>query len=197
MNQTELNKDWIVENAVLAFVGALLVAPTLQPPYETYRLPFWDVTFNVPDPVSFIIATILFVVSFFLVLAYFVRPLGQWALREVPKSSPLPEMLTWLAFTVSWLSVVTKLADGPWWIGPLEWGGLVMFLFLVFRILRGMYRLIFVRMRTPGNSRCSHYGRSWKLPRERPCAPWASPHNGPGPDPQGFDRDNDGIGCKS
>ena len=149
MNQIELNKDWIVENAVLAFVGALLVATALQPPYETYHLPFWNVTFTVPNPVSFVIASIFFLASFFLVLAYFVRPLGQWALREVPKFSPLPEMLTWLAFTVSWLSVVTKLSDGSWWIVPLEWGGLVMFVFLVFRFFRGTYLLLAVRMRTP------------------------------------------------
>ena len=136
-------------------------------PYETYQLPFWNVTFNVPNPVSFAIASILFVASFFLVLAYFVRPLGLWALREVPKSSPLPEMLTWLAFTVSWLSVVTKLADGPWWIVPLEWGGLVMFLFLVFRFFRGTYLLLAVRIVPHGSSRCSPSGCIWELPAKR------------------------------
>lgn len=137
MNQAELNKDWIVENAVLAFVGALLVATTLQPPHETYHVPIWDVTFTVPNPVSFVMAAIFFLVSFVLVLAYFVGPVGEWALRVIPKFSPLPEALTWLAFTVSWFSIINILSGNSWWIPALEWGGAVIFVFLLFRIFRG------------------------------------------------------------
>ena len=140
MNQTELNRDWIAENAVLAFVGALLVAPTLQPSQETYQLPFLSVELTVSNLLPLAIAIFLFLASFLLVLAYFFSPLGLWALREVPKVSPLPEMLTWLAFTVSWISGVNKLSDGSWLIVPLEWGGLLMFVFLLYRLCRGLFR---------------------------------------------------------
>ena len=147
MNQKELNKGWLIENAVLALVGALLVAQTLQPSYETYQLPF-NLTLTVPNLASVVVASFLFMASFFLILASVIYRLGRWALREVPNLSPLPEFLAWLAFTVSWLSVVTRLPDGAWWNGPLEWGGLAMFLFLFYRIFRGMYQL-FLRIRNP------------------------------------------------
>lgn len=140
MNQEELNKDWIGEHAALAFVGALLVAPTLQLPSETYQIPLINVKFTVSNVVPFVIAAIFFLASFLLVLAYFVGRVGQWALREVPKSSPVPEILTSLAFTVSWISGINKVPGDPWWIVPLEWGGAVVLAFLLFRVGRGLCR---------------------------------------------------------
>ena len=67
MNKTELEKGWLVENAVLALVGALLLAQTLKPPYELYELPF-NLTLPVSYLVAAIIASILFLASFLLAL---------------------------------------------------------------------------------------------------------------------------------
>ena len=143
MNTTALKKDWLAGSAVIAFLGALMLAQTWRPPGGVYELPFNLTVPAFPDPMSFTIAALLFFSSFALVLASIipVRLLPHWVIPAVRNFSPVLDLFIWLAFLQSWLTIVSELSDDQWWAYVLAWGGMVMLLFLTFRIFYGMYGL--------------------------------------------------------
>ena len=143
MNDTGLKKDWLASNAVVAFLGALMLAQTWRPTGDSYELPFSLTVPAFPDPMSFAIAAFLFVSSFFLVVASIIpiRLVPHWVIPVVRTFSVVLDFVVWLAFMQSWLSIVSELPDDQWWAYVLAWGGLVMFIFLTFRLLSGGFRL--------------------------------------------------------
>ena len=86
MNTTALKKDWLAGSAVIAFLGALMLAQTWRPPGGVYELPFNLTVPAFPDPMSFTIAALLFFSSFALALVPF--PDG---LVDTGKSPPTPD----------------------------------------------------------------------------------------------------------
>ena len=68
MNTTALKKDWLAGSAVIAFLGALMLAQTWRPPGGVYELPFNLTVPAFPDPMSFTIAALLFFSPFALAL---------------------------------------------------------------------------------------------------------------------------------
>ena len=66
MDETRLKKDWLAGNAVIAFLGALMLAQTWRPTGGVIQLPLNITVPAFPDPMSFTIAAVLFLSSFLL-----------------------------------------------------------------------------------------------------------------------------------
>ena len=143
MNKRQLSapkEDSLAGNAVVAFVGALLLAQSWRPSDGVYELPF-NLTIPVlHDTVYFAIAAFLFASSFVLALASIVRPLQRWMLCTISPFSTLLALFVWVAFLASWAEAAFKLPSDRWWSGVLFLGGFAFFLFLGYRIPRTVYQ---------------------------------------------------------
>ncbi len=139
MNTTDMEKDWLAGNAVVAFVGALLLGQSWRMPEGPVKLPF---IFAIPDYRALLIIG-LFVLSLALALASLVVPLRRWALDAVPAFSPLLWLLILAAFILSWASAFTRMPSDQWWSQVLLVGSIGMFLFIFYRMLYGAYRSAF------------------------------------------------------
>ena len=93
MNKTELKEDWLAGNAVVAFLGALMLAQTWRLQGGAHELPFNLTLPAFPDPVSFTIAAFLFLSSFALALASIIpiRRLRHWGDSPGPTFLAGPE----------------------------------------------------------------------------------------------------------
>ena len=143
MDETRLKKDWFTGNAVISFLGALMLAQTWRTTGSGYELPFNITVPAFPDPMSFTIAAVLFLSSFLLAVASVIpiRLVPHWVVPVVSTFSVVLDLFVWLAFLQSWLTIVSELPDDQWWAYAFAWGGLVMFLFLGFRFFYGMFRV--------------------------------------------------------
>ena len=136
MNKKEIERDSFAENATSAFAGVLLLAHTWRPSSGNNELPF-----NIPNPLPpesalIDIAASIFLLSIILGLASIVTPLRCRLLGFNTLIGPLLSLFTLLAFVLSWLSLSSEVPDEVWWREILLWGGLGMFLFLIFRLWR-------------------------------------------------------------
>ena len=132
MNEAGLRKDWLTGNAVVAFVGALLMAQGWGASEGAMKL-----LFIIPGP-DFIVITIiavLVVFSLFLALATIVESLQRSALFTATYSSPGLSIISLAAFLLGWSSVVSELSLDIWWSWCLIVVGIVFSLFLVCRII--------------------------------------------------------------
>ena len=66
MSNTEPKEEWLAGGAVVAFLGALMLAQTWRPTDGQYELPFSVTIPALPNPPSFTIAAVLFLSSLFL-----------------------------------------------------------------------------------------------------------------------------------
>ena len=81
MDKRELKKSWMANNALIAFIGALLMGQQWQLSEGTYKL---FRVFEVPDYSGWVvlgIITILFSLSIFLALGAFFEWIRRWAFR--------------------------------------------------------------------------------------------------------------------
>ena len=135
MNITQLKEDWLLSNALVAFLGALVLAQQWQMPEGTIRLLF---VFEVPDYtglVIFLLIAVLFVLSLFLALASVVAKLRSRALGIGKDFSRILGIFTWIAFILSWLSSIPALPSDQWWSVFLIVGGLALIFFIPVRMV--------------------------------------------------------------
>ena len=145
--KAELAQDSLANNAVSAFAGALLMAQAQAwiPSYgANYAVPFTNLRFSVPsgDAVIIAFAALLLGSSFLFAVASIITPLQsriRWLTRFM---TPILSLLTCLAFLLSYSSVIAELPDEAGWKWILELSGLVMLLFLIFRICKALPRLM-------------------------------------------------------
>ena len=111
MNKRQLSalkEDSLAGNAVVAFMGALLLAWSWEPSGGVYELPF-NLTIPVlHDAVYFAIAAFLFISSFVLALASIVRRLRCRAVCAIRPFSPFLAFLVWVAFLIGWVEAISK-----------------------------------------------------------------------------------------
>ena len=89
----QIKEDWLVGNAVVAFVGALLMAQALEPSDAENVIPILNLTVpTFPQAVILGIVALLAISSFALVLASTVPPLRSWAIRQVSPYSQIPHL---------------------------------------------------------------------------------------------------------
>ena len=131
-----LEEDWLAGNAVVAFVGALLIAQSWKLSDGVYELPFNVMIPAFHDAVYLALGTFLFVSSFALAIASVVRPLRNRAIRASRPFSVLMGLLIWVAFILSWLGAMVELTFDQWCSAILFFGGFAFFLFLGYRLLR-------------------------------------------------------------
>ena len=137
MNKPDLTEDWLAGNAVVAFVGALLMAQTLRPSDGDPELPFNAPALASPDLVISSIVVFLLVLSFALALSSLAPPFRSWALGHAsPLFSPLLASLTWIAFTLGLAGAISGLPLDRWWSPVLLLGGGGFFFFLGYRMVR-------------------------------------------------------------
>ncbi len=137
MNQAGLQEDWLAGNAVVAFVGALLMAQRLQLSDSASGLAFNVPFLTFPDIVLFSLVAFFFALSLALALASLTSALRSWALRHTSRYfSPALGTLTWAAFTLGWLGAFSELSLDQWWTPVLFLGGFGFFLFLGYRMVR-------------------------------------------------------------
>ena len=139
MNDMDLRKDWLTGNAVLAFVGALIMAQGWGTSEGAMKLLF---IIPGPDFIVIMIIAVLVVCSLFLALATIVESLQRWALFTAVYSSPGLSIIGLAAFLLSWSSVISKLSLDIWWSWCLVVVGIVFLLFLVCRIACGIIEVI-------------------------------------------------------
>ena len=79
----QIKEEWLVGNAVVAFVGALLMAQTWEPSEVRNEIPLLGVTVPVtPQMVVLGIVAFLAILSFALAVASAVPPLRTWAIKH-------------------------------------------------------------------------------------------------------------------
>ena len=112
----QIKEEWLVGNAVVAFVGALLMAQPWEPSDADNVIPILNVTVpTFPQAVILGIMALLAVLSFVLVLASAVPPPRSWAIRQVSPYSQLLEQLMWFAFLMSLLAALSEVPRDEWW----------------------------------------------------------------------------------
>ena len=151
---SSLEEDWLAGNAVVAFVGALLIAQSWNLSDGVYELPFNVTIPAFHDAVYLALGALLFVSSFALALTSQVRSLRSRAIRA-SVSTPFPVFmgfLIWVAFIVSWLGATAELlGDGDRWLLVVMYlGGFTFFLFLGYRMFRAAYQLVRQSWADPG-----------------------------------------------
>ena len=132
----QIKEEWLLGNALTAFVGALLMAQAWQPTDSASQLPILNLTLpTFPQAVILIVVGSLVILSFVFALASAVPPIRSWAILQVSPYSHYLEWLMWLAFLISLLSGLSAIPSDQWWAGVLELGGVALLLFLTFRMI--------------------------------------------------------------
>ena len=115
MELEDLRRDWTASNALLLFVGALLMGTVWEPSEGIYTIFF---VFTVPSYSSYVTLSIVFVLlllSVFLSVATFSEPVRRFAFRMRDSLSPLLNALVWVSFTLSWATAHNELPLDQWW----------------------------------------------------------------------------------
>ena len=133
----EMQEDWLAGNAVVAFVGALLVGQSWEVSEGTVQL-FRILT--VPSFMGLILLALiagLFGLSLTLALASLVTPLQSWALSTTRSFSTALWWVVLLSFFLSVGYAFSALPPNQWWSPALRLGGVGMLFFILFRIGQG------------------------------------------------------------
>ena len=133
----EMQEDWLAGNAVVAFVGALLVGQSWEVSEGTVQL-FRILT--VPSFMGLILLALiagLFGLSLTLALASLVTPLQSWALSTTRSFSTALWWVVLLSFFLSLGYAFSALPPNQWWSPVLRLGGVGMLLFIMFKISQG------------------------------------------------------------
>ena len=135
MNPENLKSDWIANNAVVAFVGALLLGTALQSPND--HLTIFN-RFEIPHAPDFVIVGFILALcalSVFLASASVIKRLQPWAFKISPTVQPYLDLFLLVAFLLGFLTNATKLPYDQWWAYVLLFGGFGFFLFLLIRLM--------------------------------------------------------------
>ena len=129
-----IKEEWLLGNAVLAFVGALLMAQAWQPsegPNEIFNL----VVPTFPQLVVFAVVAFLVTLSIVFALGSAIPSIRSWAITQATSYSHFLEWLMWVAFLISLLSGLSEIPADLWWTEVLKLVGLAFLLFLAFRMI--------------------------------------------------------------
>lgn len=142
MDTPDFRKDWLIGNAVVAFVGALLSAEVGLSSIDTYQLPSGVIVQTFPDPVYFVLTAFFLLLSLTLVVAFIIPRscLPCWVLPAFGTFSGALDVVVWIAFVQVWATVFPKFPDQGW-VDVLEWSSLAIFLVLTFRLGHGVWRI--------------------------------------------------------
>ena len=140
MTSAEYKEEWLFSNALVAFVGALMLT-------QQWQISEGAVTFSfileLPEAVGYAIFLIIagfFALSFFLAVASVIPVLRNVALLIGKKVSFALDFVVWIGFILSWASAITQLSLDQWWAEMLLWGGLALIVFMLVRMVLRLVR---------------------------------------------------------
>ena len=115
MNRTQLEKEWLVNSALIAFVGATLVAQSWRISSSSINL-FGLATFDAGlDPSLHVgVGVLLACASLLCLLAYWISSLRAYVIRAAPFVSPTLGLLLFVALFVGLPSTILELNLPPW-----------------------------------------------------------------------------------
>ena len=141
MTSAEYKEEWLFSNALIAFVGALMLT-------QQWQVSEGAVTFffilELPEAVGYAIFLVIagfFALSFFLAVASVIPVLRNVALLIGKKVSFALDFVVWIGFILSWASAITQLI--PRSSGGrrlLLWGGLALIVFMLVRMVLRLVR---------------------------------------------------------
>ena len=139
MTSREYKEEWLFSNALVAFVGALMLTQQWQ--VSGGAVSFY--IFEVPEFAGFAIFLIIagfFVLSFFLAVASVIPLIRNVALLIGKKVSFALDFVVWIGFVLSWASAITQLSLDQWWAEMLLWSGLALIVFMLVRMVLRVVR---------------------------------------------------------
>ena len=140
MTSAEYKEEWLFSNALVAFVGALMLTQQWQ---VSERAVTFFFILELPEAVGYAIFLIIsgfFALSFFLAVASVIPVLRNVALLIGKKVSFALDFVVWIGFILSWASAITQLSLDQWWAEMLLWGGLALIVFMLVRMVLRLVR---------------------------------------------------------
>ena len=134
MTSSEYKEDWLFSNALVAFVGALMLTQQWQSSGGAISFYF----FEVPEFAGFAIFLIIagfFALSLFLAVASVIPLIRNFALRIGKKMSFALDFVVWIGFVLSWAAAITDLPIDQWWAELLLWGGWALIVFMLVKMV--------------------------------------------------------------
>ncbi len=135
MNEEGINADWLVNNAVVAFFAALLIAQTPQSTTGRTDLVFGLGFTSTPTWWTDSAIAFLLVIAVILIVAGVVPRLRHWTIKWATPLVPTLELSTLAVFTAGFAESLGKLPRDQWWSEPLIVGGILFMLFLFVRFV--------------------------------------------------------------
>ena len=132
-NEERFTKDWLISNALTAFLGALMLERELN------RLGLLVVEVTIPNYVwntIFTVIAALFTLSIVLAVASLIPPLRRLAVGIGRRFSTILGILTLSSFILSWSSAVSTLPYDEWWSLFVVLGGLLLILLITLKLFR-------------------------------------------------------------
>ena len=134
MTSAEYKEDWLFSNALVAFVGALMLTQQWQVSGGALNLYFFDVP-EVAGFAIFLTIAAFFALSLFLAVASVIPLLRNLALLIGKKVSFALDFVVWVGFILSWASAVSQMNLDLWWARLLLWGGLALIVFMLVKMV--------------------------------------------------------------
>ena len=132
-NEERFTKDWLISNALTAFLGALMLERELN------RLVLLVVEVTIPSYVWTTIFTViaaLFTLSIILAVSSLIPLLRRAAVGIGRRFSLILGILTLCSFILSWSSTVSTLPYDDWWSLFVILGGLLLILLITLKLFR-------------------------------------------------------------
>ena len=165
MSKSELEKEWLFGNSVVALVGALLWGTAWRPWSGEYTYPIINVSIpNYTNEVFVLIGAFLFLAAFFFGVASLFPLCRNQASTLAICCSPVLKLFTLVGFIISWASTAAKLPLDQWWSEPLVLGSVIFLPIILINMFQDFHRWSgrgsfdssrSAEAETPGEERCS------------------------------------------
>ena len=139
MTSAEYKEEWLFSNALVAFVGALMLTQQWQSSGGAVSFYFFEVP-QIAGFAIFLTIAAFFVLSLFLAIASVIPVLRNVALLIGKKVSFALDFVVWIGFVLSWASAITQLSLDQWWAELLLWGGLALIIFMLVKMVLRLVR---------------------------------------------------------
>ena len=135
MQDSQIKSDWLVNNAVIAFFAAILIAQTPQSATGRADLILGFDYPNIPTWWTDSTIALLLAISVTLAVAGVIPRLRRRTIQWTTPLVPTLEFMTLAAFTAGFAESLGKLPRDQWWSDPLIVGGILFMLFLFVRFV--------------------------------------------------------------
>ena len=116
MSKSELEKEWLFGNSIVALVGAFLWGTAWTPSSGKYTYPIINLSVpNFSDGIFILIGAFLIFAALFFAFTSVVPLCRNQASTLAIYCSPLLKLLAFAGFIVSWGSAAVELPEDQWW----------------------------------------------------------------------------------